>query len=96
MNWLLYRLFPRLRARKKAGEVAVLACKKRFPDELIRGAVTCADEPGRYVVRVFYGNRPIAPVMQPPWRGCLIVAVRKDTYADEVIVDDEQYRPAIR
>jgi hypothetical protein len=96
---LLYPLFPQLRSRKMAREVAIWACKKLFPDEPVFGAGICADEPDRYVVRVCYGNRSMSDMATfrlPPWRECLIVAVQKDTYVDEVIVDDGKYRPMIR
>jgi hypothetical protein len=94
---LSYLLVPQLRARKKAREVAIGACRKLLPDEPVCGAGICADEPDRYVVRVFYGNRYVSPTTSrlPPWRGYLIVAVRKDTYVDEVI-NDERYCPTIR
>jgi hypothetical protein len=91
-------LFAPSRAREKARDVAVRACEKHLPGEPIRGAVICADEPDRYVIRVFYGNRDRSPetFRLPPWRGCLIVAVEKTTYVDEVIDDDKRYRPTIR
>jgi hypothetical protein len=99
---LPYLLFPRLRARKeateKAREVAIQTCRNRFPDEPVLGASICSDEPDRYVVRVFYGNRDASSIASklPPWRAYLIVAVRKDAYAGEVIDDDGRYRPVIR
>jgi|SRR5580692_8916785 hypothetical protein len=98
MSTLLYWFFPQLRAKNVAKEAAIRACKKHLPDEPILSAVICADETERYVVRVFYGKRPWSSThyMLPPWLDCLIVAVRKDTYADEIIVDNGKYYPWIR
>jgi hypothetical protein len=98
MSTLLYWFFPHLRAKNMAREAALRACKKHVPEEPIFSAVICADETDRYVVSVFYGKRPWSSThhMAPPWLDCLIVAVRKDTYADEIIVDNERYYPRIR
>lgn len=95
---LLYKLFPRLCARALAREAATRLCRAALPGEPILGSVICADEPGRYVVRVFCGNRPASPdtYMSPPWRECLIFAVTKDTYSAARLTDDEEYRPTIR
>lgn len=99
---LLHKLFPRLRARATAREAATRLCRNLLPDgEPIRGSVICADEPDRYVVRVFCGTREVSldTYMLPPWRECLIFAVAKDTYSAALLTDDddeEKYRPAIR
>jgi hypothetical protein len=95
---LLYRLFPRLRARAIAREAARLACHDLLPGEAIMSASVCADEPSRYVVRVFCGERPASAEarMLPPWRECLIFAVTKNTYVAARVTDDEKYRPTIR
>lgn len=92
------RLFPRLRARKKAREVGIQVCKERFPDEPIHGAEICGSKPDRYVVRIYYGDGYAlsGPVKLPPWRDYLFVVVRKDTYVGEVIDDDGQYPLTIR
>jgi hypothetical protein len=59
--------------------------------------VICADEPERYVVRVFVGRRDdtIAAKL-PPWRDCLVFAVPKDRGPPSLLVDDARYRPTIR
>ena len=95
---LIRKLFPRTHARAMAKEAASRACHTLLPGEPILGATICADEPGRYVVRVFCGNRPASPEVYrlPPWRECLIFAVMKDTYSAEQIRADEKYRPMIR
>jgi hypothetical protein len=109
--WLLRGLvdlvFPQMRERKaerreaakKATEIAIQACKKHFPDEPIIGAGVRDEEPGRYVVIVFYGNRVWSSenYRAPPWRDYLVVTVWKNTDTDEVIADDqERYRPVVR
>ncbi len=98
MAGLLYKLFPRARAKAKAREAARRMCQALLPGEPVMGASICADEPGRYVVRVFCGIRPASPATYrlPPWRECWVVAVAKETYSAERITDDEQYRPMIR
>lgn len=79
-------------------EAASQACHSLFPDEQIRRTSICADEPSRYVVRVFCGDRPTSPELLklPPWRECLIFAVMKNSYAAERVTDDEKYRPTLR
>jgi hypothetical protein len=103
LSLLVGLLFPWLRVRKeayqKAREVGIQTCNKRYPDEPVLSARVCDDEADRYVVMVFYGNRPVTAenYMAPRWRSYLVVAVRKDTYVDEVIDgDQERYRPVIR
>jgi hypothetical protein len=95
---ILYKLFPRLRARAAAREAATRLCRTVLPDEPILGSAICADEPGRYVVRVFCGHRPASAetYLLPPWRVCLVFAVAKDTYSAAQLADDEKYRPTIR
>lgn len=95
---LLYRLFPRMRARARAREAASEACRLLLPDEPILGSAICAEEPGFYVVRVFCGDRPLSPDLAklPPWKLCVIFAVSKDTFSAERIIEDEKYRPTIR
>ena len=94
---LLYKLFPRMRARASAREAASQACHALRPGEPILGSCICADEPNRYVVRVYCGNRPDFEIHRlPPWRECLIFAVMKDTSSAEQIMNDEKYRPIIR
>lgn len=81
-------------ARRMARE----SCRALLPEEPILGASVCADEPGRYVVRVFCGNRPVSveTYRLPPWRECLIFAVAKDTHAVQQLTDNEKYYPVIR
>ena len=98
----LYLLFPQLRARRKAREIAIRTCQKHSPDERVLGTSICANEPDRYVVIVRLGLPP-SPMdlrgFKINWRpGLLIVAVQKDTYVDEVIVANERqkYLPRVR
>ena len=95
----LYQLPLRIRARAKARNVAIDACHGAFPDELIHGAWVCADEPDRYVVRVFCGGRQFVigeARMLPPWQTCLIFAVTKNTYAVQRLPSGGRYDPVLR
>lgn len=84
--------FQGLRARR----IAEALCKATYPDEPVHGSWIGANEPARFVVRVFYGQRPLTYEKLPPWRGCLIVAVDKTTLAAAPIENDEPYRPVLR
>jgi hypothetical protein len=67
-----------------------------FPDDPVMGAAVCADEPTRYVVRVFCGVRDDPVVrMLPPWKHCFIFSVSKNDNAVQKI-DDGRYRPILR
>ena len=80
----------------KARRVAEQFCQQSHPDEPLHGSWICANEPTRFVVRVFVGQREFTGTMLPPWRVCLIVAVDKTTLAAEIITDDALYRPVLR
>lgn len=96
-SFLLYKLFPDIQAKATAKEVAAQSCQILRPDEPIFGVIVCADEPDRYVVRVFCGKRRFEPEYprMPPWRECLIFAVMKDKFSVEQITNGE-YQPVIR
>jgi len=85
-------------ARSQAQKVVRDLCRSLLPEEPILGTVICADEADRYVVRVFFGDRPFSAetYMLPPWKECLIFAVTKNSYAVEQIIDDRKYDPVIR
>ncbi len=87
-----------MRARSQAQKVARELSCSLFPEESILGTAICADEPDRYIVRVFCGNRTFSDEMYrlPPWKECLIFAVTKNTYAVEQITDNRRYDPIIR
>ena len=80
-----------------AKELACQACQAMHPDEPIFGVVVCADEPERYVVRVFCGERRYEPMYyrMPLWRECLIFAVLKNQFLVEQITSGE-YEPTMR
>ena len=87
-------LFQGIRARRLAEQL----CRKLHPSEPAQGSVVCADEPTRFVVRVFCG-RPTTPDLlwpKPKWGVCVIVAVDKYTQEAEQVVDDTPYRPLLR
>lgn len=96
-SFLLYKLFPGMKAKAIAKELAAQSCRILRPDEPIFGTVVCADEPDRYVVRVFCGNRRFEPeyLRMPSWRECLIFAVMKNNFSVEQIENGE-YQPVIR
>ncbi len=80
--------FKGLRVRR----VAEALCQQTYPCEPMLGSWICADEPGRLVVRVFYGQRQWTGetvTMMPPWCDCLIVAVDKATLQATAIKDSE-------
>ena len=86
-------IFQGLHARKAAEKL----CSALHPNEVFQGSAVCVNEPGRFVVRVFYGQREMStPAMLPPWRECLIVAVDKKTFIAEPVEDGEAYRPVLR
>jgi hypothetical protein len=83
-------------ARRRPRTAAELACRALRPGERLHGSWVCADEAGRYVVRLFCGERRELAVKLPPWRECLVFFVKKGTQVAELIVDDGPYRPVIR
>jgi hypothetical protein len=89
---------PYVGARALARRMARQSCRALLPQEPILGTSVCADEPDRYVVRGFCGNRTTSTenYRLPPWRECLIFAVTKDTYDVERLIDNEKYYPVIR
>ena len=96
-SFLLSELFPSMQDKAMAQELAAQSCQALRPDDSILGAIVCADEPDRYVVRVFCGERRFEPEYPrlPPWRECLIFAVTKDKFSVEPIMSRE-YQPTIR
>jgi hypothetical protein len=91
------RLLSRFGARGRARELAQESCRRLRPGEPILGTWLCANEPERYVVRVFLGERTGDPVKGlPRWRECLIFAVNKDCTVAELVNNDERYRPVVR
>ncbi|MBC7795268.1 MAG: hypothetical protein H7Z37_00180 [Pyrinomonadaceae bacterium] len=94
---LLRYMFPSLLSRGDATKAAKEFCRSYVCDEPILGTIICANEPERYVVRVFCGYRKVSVenYLLPPWENCLIFAVAKDSYCVEQITDDEKYRPTI-
>jgi hypothetical protein len=90
----MLKLLARLRNRRKAVEAARLLCTTSACGEPIFNAVVCAEEPDRYVVRVFLGIRDPGYDRSPPWRDCWLVAVERGTNAASRIYDDI-YKPRI-
>ena len=92
----LYRGWQnKLRARR----IAETLCQSLYAGEVFQGSYLIADEPTRYVVRVFIGQREweSVPETLPPWRVCVIVGVDKTTFVAAQIVDGEEaYRPILR
>ena len=96
--WLLYRLhrllFPQWHARRQAQkrikEAAAQAFKRLYPEEPFFNGGICGDEPDRCFVRILYRRNEKFPLdaRGSPWSSYLILAVRKDTYAVEVIDED--------
>lgn len=89
--------FNGLCARRRAEAL----CQQTNPAEPLLGSWICANEPGRFVVRVFYGQREWTSevaTMMPPWRDCLIVAVDKASlHAVPVEGEDAApYQPVLR
>ena len=87
-------LFAGVRARRQAERL----CGRLYADDPVQSSWVYANEPTRFVVRVFCGHRDPPPSLFPrlPWRRCVIVAVDKATEATEEIVDDKRYRPILR
>ena len=87
-------LFQGVRARRLAEQL----CRELYPGEPLQGSWICANEPTRFVVRVFCGHevRTTPYFMLPPWKICVIVAVHKTTLAAEQIIDDTPYHPILR
>ena len=90
----MFALFQGIRARRLAEQF----CGTLHQEESIHGSWVCANEPARFVVRVFYGHRTLVPDLlpAPAWGRCIIVAVDKMTWATEQIIEDKQYRPILR
>ena len=92
------RVSGRRAARRRAEADAVSACEALRADTPIMGATLVAEEPERFVVRVFVGVRDDAPPkMLPPWAECLVFAIRKDALAERSSPDAESadaYREA--
>lgn len=84
--------FQGLRARR----LAEAWCKQRNPDEIIHGTWICANEPTRFVVRVFCGQRERTGEKLPPWQNCSVIAVDKRTLIAAPVADDAPYRPILR
>ena len=88
---MIRNYFLGIRARR----IAESWCHEHFPHEPIYASVVCADEPSRFVIRVFCGERPTSEEKLPPWSSCVVIAVDKLTFVAERVVDDEPYRPII-
>ena len=71
-------------------------CRNLYPNEPIFGCHMCADEPQRWVVRIYYGKRERSEYLGPPWHDCLIVGIDKSSSAIELIEDVTPYLPKIR
>lgn len=93
---IIFGFFREFLNRRRARRAASEACRLLFPSEPVVGAHICADEPTRYVVRVFFGKNTQVRTMRPAWKGWLIFAVLKDSLIAEQIKDDGKYRPAVR
>lgn len=85
-----------IRRGAEARRAAERLCAALFPGEPRHGSWVCADEPERFVVRVFCGDRAGSPARLPPWRECVVVAVDKATLTAERVADDGPYRPLPR
>lgn len=82
-----------LRARRLAEQL----CRTLYPNEPLHGSWVCSNEPSRFVVRVFSGQRPpTGDIPWVPWAKCVIVAVDKNTWDAEELIDAEAYRPILR
>lgn len=87
-------LFAGVRACRQAE----CLCGRLYAGDPVRSSSVCADEPTRFVVRVFCGYRDPPRDLRPQitWARCIIVAVDKNTRIAEQIVDDKRYRPMLR
>jgi hypothetical protein len=92
--WHFISSAPARRRARAAAEALARDCR---PHEPILGAVICAEEDERYVVRVFVGKRdnPHSERL-PPWRECLVFAVPKNSGSPSLLVDDAPYRSTVR
>lgn len=92
------RVSGRRAARRRAEADAVSACETLRADTPIIGATLVAEEPERFVVRVFVGVRNDDPPQTlPPWTECLVFAIRKDAFAEAASPDaasPDAYREA--
>lgn len=84
-----------LPARKKAHRAARRAASRMESHEPILGSAMRADEPSRFVVSVFIGQREPYEHRLPPWRKCLVFGVDKVTFEARLELG-EKYRPVIR
>jgi hypothetical protein len=92
---LFAKLFKKYRLRKRAREESMELCRSLYPDEPIFGAVVCADETDRLVVRVFTGERAYDGTKTVPWKECRLFAVAKDDCCVDMITD-QKYFPRLR
>jgi hypothetical protein len=92
---MLASLFSRFFLRRRARAQAEAACRRLRPGAPIVGTWLCAEEPERFVVRVFCGTRAES-LRAPQWNECLVFAVTPDAARAELLVDDVAYRPTVR
>ena len=89
------KLIREFRGRFTAQRLAREECQRLLPNEPVMGSALCANEPTRYVVRVFCGERAPNVERLPSWKECRVFAVPKGSGPIRQ-VDDEKYRPTIR
>jgi hypothetical protein len=89
------KFFQEFRDRFVAQRVAREACARLMPNEPILGTALCANEPDRYVVRVFCGKRDPYVERLPPWTDCKVFVVPNNGGPIQQ-VDDAKYCPTLR
>lgn len=91
---IIKNLFRNYRNRNVAKKESIQLCQLLHPDEMIFGVVVCADEPDRFVVRVFCGQQTEHEFKTVPWKNCFLFAVSKNDNS-VVSIRDEKYMPRL-